>query len=119
MKEKKINARVAVCKCPTNKRVFGIRLEERNSDWVRTWAFKIDEDKARREGFDKETVSGTLNLIPEYPGCPYCGTANIAQCGCGKLFCFTGKDTTLTCPWCGQTGEYHSTEKLNIQGGGF
>jgi hypothetical protein len=84
--------------------------------------FKIDEDKARREGFDKEPVSGTLNLTSEYPGCPYCGTANIAQCGCGKLFCFPRENRaaeviTAMCPWCGQTGEYHTVKKLHIQGG--
>ncbi|MDR0749788.1 MAG: hypothetical protein LBF62_09490 [Tannerellaceae bacterium] len=54
---------------------------------------------------------------PEYPGCPYCGSYNLAQCACGKVFCNSGESSHKTCPWCGQTGEYHKVDKINIQGG--
>ena len=128
MKEETIerrNARVILCKCPAKTKggaaakSFGIRIEERKGDWIRTWAFKIDEDKARRENFDKEKISGSLNRTAEYPGCPWCGTSNIAECSCGKLFCWTSENNVSVCPWCGKSGEYQTTEILQVQGGGF
>jgi hypothetical protein len=121
--EKRLNAKVVLCKCPKNhdgekaSRLFGMRIEEQNRDWIRTWAFKIDAEKAHREGFDDEVTRGTMQPSSDYPGCPYCGTMGIAQCECGKIFCATTGKTTLTCPWCGQTGEYHSVDKINVQGG--
>jgi hypothetical protein len=116
----KQNAKVVLCKCPETKKTFGIRIEERGTDWVRTWAFKIDEDKAKREGFDTTKSSGTMHSLEEYPGCPYCGTYSLAQCSCGRIFCWSKKTTGQTiCPWCGQTGEYRTAEKLDVQGGGF
>jgi hypothetical protein len=44
-----LNAKVIMAKCSKTKKAFGIRIEERGHDWVRTWAFKIDERKAKRE----------------------------------------------------------------------
>jgi DNA-directed RNA polymerase subunit RPC12/RpoP len=117
-----MNAKIAVCKCPSNMRIFGIRLEEREGDWVRTWAFKIDEEKSKREGFDETILTGTLNPVDEYPGCPYCGAMPFAQCSCGKIFCakdWTGKTMNLTCPWCGQTALYTPVDKTHIKGGGL
>jgi hypothetical protein len=119
MSERKINAKIALCKCPTNKRVYGIRLEERNSNWVRTWAFRIDEEKSKREGFGATVITGAMNPVDEYPGCPYCGTMNIAQCSCGKLFCWRSETQMATCPWCGQRGEFHTVETIDIKGEGL
>jgi hypothetical protein len=118
-------AKVVLCRCPrtdareTSARTFGARIEKLRGDWLRTWAFKIDDDAARREGFDKVTVRGTLTPTGNYPGCPYCGTSNVAQCPCGRLFCWTGEGGLLTCPWCGLKGEYSSVETLNVRSGGF
>ncbi|MDR1895297.1 MAG: hypothetical protein LBR10_00720 [Prevotellaceae bacterium] len=126
MKEKfrkRLNAKVVLCKCPNHhkdekdSRLFGIRIEEQDSDWIRTWAFKTDLEKAHREGFDSEVTSGAMQPSSDYPGCPYCGTMNIAQCICGNIFCGTPGKTTLTCPWCGQTGEYQNVSKINVRGG--
>jgi hypothetical protein len=117
-----INAKVAICKCPKTKGVFGIRFEERNGDWLRTWAFKIDEDKAKREGFDATKINGTMTPTTEYPGCPYCETNTIAPCSCGKIFCFpewTGVPKEATCPWCGKTALYTPVEKIQVTGGGY
>jgi hypothetical protein len=115
----KIEANVVLCKCPKTRDVFGMRLEKRGGDWLRTWAFKVDEQRARREGFDTETTSGTMTPTPEYRGCPYCGTTGLAQCPCGKVFCWSGETRRLTCPWCGQTGDYQDAERLDVQGGGM
>ena len=48
-------------------------IEKRENDWVRTWAFKIKEETAQKEGFDKTNFSGSFYTDEEYPGCPYCG----------------------------------------------
>ena len=125
---KRLNAKVVLCRCPSkakdgaSSRLFGIRIEERNSDWVRTWAFKINEDNAKREGYITERTTGSLSSTDGYPGCPYCGSHHFAQCSCGKLFCFQDKKQnsekiTLTCPWCNQTGDYHSVKTVHVQGG--
>jgi hypothetical protein len=123
----RVHAKVVLCRCSerrSNDNLYGIRIEEQGGDWVRTWAFKIDEGKAKREGFDTERTTGSLRPTLEYPGCPYCGTMLLSQCDCGKLFCQHGERTPdghiiQTCPWCGQTGDYVIVEKVNVQGGGM
>jgi hypothetical protein len=117
-----MKANVVLCKCPSSKGVFGIRMEERENDWVRTWAFKIDESKAKREGFDKTKMVGTMRPTPEYPGCPDCGAMSFAPCSCGKNFCapdWKGESLEMTCPWCGRTAMYHPAEKTEVNGGGI
>ena len=82
-----MKASVILIRCSRNKSVFGARTQQMNDDdWWRTWAFAIDEDRAKREGYDLETVKGNLYCTDEYPGCPYCGTKSFVQCNkCGKL----------------------------------
>ena len=126
---KKIQAKVILAKCPyaysNNDNLFGMRIQKFGSDWKRTWAFKITMEKAQHEGYDRERTSGTFDPSREYPGCPYCKSKGIAQCNCGRSFCFKTEErlrrgiTKHTCPWCGQTGEYVTTETLDLQGGGF
>jgi len=97
-----MEASVILSKCSVHNRTFGIRIEKRNSDWVRTWAFKIDEAEARREGFDKTTITGTLDKCHDYPGCPYCGEiSGFVLCGCGKLSCWNPGRKSIICYWCG------------------
>jgi transcription elongation factor Elf1 len=101
-----------------------MRIEEQNNDWIRTWAFKLDEAKAEREGFNMENTRGSMKPAADYPGCPYCGSDSIARCSCGKLFCWHGEanrdgHASATCPWCGQTGDFELTEKINATGGGI
>lgn len=125
----KIEAKVILAKCPyafnKSENLFGMRIQKFGSDWKRTWAFKIDAERAHNEGYDKEATYGTFDPTSEYPGCPYCHSNNLAQCSCGKSFCFnaeeksTNKIIHLKCPWCGISGEYHSVETLDLQGGGY
>ena len=49
--------------------VFGMRIQKCGTDWTRTWAFKIDMEKAHNEGYDKEVTSGTYRPDAGYPGC--------------------------------------------------
>jgi len=122
---KRLNAKVVLCRCPSkakdgaSSRLFGIRIEERNNDWVRTWAFKIDENKAKNEGYITERTTGSLSSADGYPGCPYCGTVNFAQCSCGNLFCWRSETNTAICPWCGQEGEYHTVKSIEVDGKGL
>ena len=127
----KMRAKVMLCRCSTippeerAKNLFGMRIEERNKIWYRTWAFKISEEKAKNEGWDAERFTSSLNALPEYNGCPYCGGFSLAQCSCGKLFCFGNRRRENTnygtiemeCPWCNQIGVYETVEAFEVQGG--
>lgn len=97
-----------------------MRIEERNNDWVRTWAFKIDEKKAKHEGFNSEKTSGTMAPVDGYPGCPHCGSSRMFLCGaCEKVSCYHGEES-VTCPWCGQTfTDLQSVETIEVSGGGL
>ena len=119
-------ANVILAKCSVHSGTFGIRVEKRENDWVSTWAFPIDESRAKREGFDKTKVTGSFRAVEGYPGCPYCGTAALVQCGCGKMFCYKESGTSakserkaensLRCPWCNLvTKEIRDVESFTVK----
>lgn len=74
-----MRAEVILMKCPESKKIFGVRTEERNGDWVRTWAFKVNERTAANEGFDKTIIRGNLYADDDYNGCPYCKAINFVR----------------------------------------
>lgn len=124
----KMQAKVILGRCPyapsKSDNLFGMRIQKMGSDWGRTWAFKIDSERAHNEGYDRETTQGSFVPASEYPGCPYCGSDNLALCTCGKIFCFKKpefqtKTIRLACPWCGQVGMYNAAETLQVKGGVF
>jgi hypothetical protein len=41
-----LNAKVIMAKYSSTNKAFGIWIEQRGRDWVRTWAFPINEAKA-------------------------------------------------------------------------
>jgi predicted RNA-binding Zn-ribbon protein involved in translation (DUF1610 family) len=111
-------------RCSRTGKTFGIRIEQRGNDWIRTWAFPIDERKAKREGFDANTVTGSMGAGDGYPGCPYCGTMGFVQCGCKKIGCDggirdRGDHAEYTCPWCGNTGALRTANSFDVSGGGY
>jgi hypothetical protein len=116
-----LNAKVIIAKCSSTSKAFGIRIEQRGKDWVRTWAFPIDERKAKREGFDANTVSGSMNADDEYPGCPHCGSKEFVQCRCGKIGCYGGVQDhgDYTCPWCKNKGKLEFANSFDVSGGGY
>ena len=60
--------------CERTKQPFGITVDKICSGQYKfVWAFKIDKEKAQREGCGKTNVKGNIILDTEYPGCPYCG----------------------------------------------
>jgi len=119
-----LNATVILAKCSKTKKYFGIRVEQRGKDWVRTWAFPLDERKAKHEGFDKNKVnlSGVDN---DYPGCPHCGDGGFGKCFCDKIGCLGGLQLTksetadYTCPWCGETSKMEFADSIDVSGGGY
>jgi len=114
-----MEAMVILQKCSIKNHLTGIRVEKRDGDWYRTWAFKIDEKKAKNEGFDKNSIKGSFHADPKYPGCPYCEAISFYQCFCGKLNCYAGHEKSITCRWCGKTGICVEQTNFNIKSGGF
>jgi predicted RNA-binding Zn-ribbon protein involved in translation (DUF1610 family) len=119
-----LNAKVVMAKCSKNKKSFGIRIEERGRDWVRTWAFPIDEQKAKREGYSASSTSTLSGVDDGYPGCPHCGSVGIVRCGCEKISCDGGVQDfgdhgEFTCPWCNETMELQKTDSIDVSGGGY
>ena len=127
-----MEASVILAKCSKHNRTFGIRVEKRGNEWVRTWAFPIDEAKAKREGFDRTNIKGSLRAVDRYPGCPHCGNYSFVQCGCGKVSCYqgSGKPERLSdnkheggafrCHWCGVlVQEIVTAESFTVKSGDF
>jgi len=119
-----LNAKVILARCSQSGKSFGIRIEQRGREWVRTWAFPIDERKAAREGYSASSTSTLSGEDAAYPGCPYCGNKVIAMCVCNKISCVGGgRDygnyIELTCPWCGNKGQYGAVSSIDVAGGGY
>ena len=114
-----MEAAVILAKCPKNRQLYGMRAQKMNDgEWWRTWAFPIDEGRARQEGYDSTQVFSGMNQTDEYPGCPYCGATGFVQCGkCGKLNCWKGENT-YTCLWCGnKMTRIVSSSSFELSGG--
>ena len=105
--------------CEETRRFFGITVDEDRWDQYRfVWAFKIDKDKGEKEGYDSKTVTGSVTLDDEYPGCPYCGEKRFYICQCGKIVCYHGLPR-VTCPNCGRSGTLERVENIDLKGGGY
>ena len=115
-----MEANIMLIKCGKEKKVFGVRVQKTESnDWVRTWAFKINNKQATNEGYDKTPIQGSLMATAEYPGCPYCRTSGFFKCGkCGKINCFNNEEI-VTCNWCGNSGPTTTAEHFDIEGSKF
>ncbi|MDR1830527.1 MAG: hypothetical protein LBQ76_07140 [Candidatus Fibromonas sp.] len=115
-----LKAEVVIARCAKTKKTYGIRVEQRKNDWIRTWAFPIDEKKAKHEGFDANTVSGSMKATDDFPGCPHCKAMGFVLCSCKKIGCDGGIIKNLyNCPWCGNRYELQAAENFNISGGGY
>lgn len=103
---------VALARC-TRTRVspgFDIRVKRFGSNqWSLTGAFPVKETSAKREGYDRTRLVGTFFALPSYPGCPHCESRNFFKCECGKVACWDGYASEVTCPWCKETGELSGT----------
>jgi hypothetical protein len=69
--QKGIKVGVIISKCSKFKELFGIRIENLESNnWVCNWAFKIKEDVAKREGYDNNKITGNFFIKFRVPGMP-------------------------------------------------
>jgi hypothetical protein len=99
--------RVAIVlgRCQTKGVEFGIRFERVANSWIADWAFLLKPGASKREGYGETRLTGSFEFSNSYPGCPGCSNRSAFLCGCGKLGCWDGLLSTVTCPWCGQTGK--------------
>lgn len=105
--------------CEQERKPFGITVDPRSGAYAFCWAFRISDAQAKREGYDKTHVHGSIIYDVEYNGCPYCGTKGFYICGkCGKVICYHGQET-VTCPNCGMSGEVRVAESFDLTGGGM
>ena len=98
---------IPLAKCKKTHKLFGIRTAKlSHQNWDMTWAFPIKENSAKREGYDKVFVQGSVNISETYPGCPYCGAMSWVSCGvCKRLTCLSPNARTFTCEWCETKGK--------------
>ena len=65
-----MEASVLVMKCGLSRNTFGVRIQKmRDGDWYRTWAFKLNDKLAKREGYELQSISGSLIATEDFPGC--------------------------------------------------
>ena len=57
MKRPKRDEMVIMATCQQTKRAFGITAQKVGSDYVFQWAFKMNTEMAKREGFEKNKVT--------------------------------------------------------------
>lgn len=70
-------------------------------------------------GKDELKLSISSDSLLSPPACPYCRNESLASCGrCHGLFCIA-KSGTHQCPWCEDTGTYHTPEKAFDVGRGL
>jgi len=116
MKNSRVNVVIILAKCNNFNKTFGIRMEESDGTvWKGTWAFPIKESTAHKEKYDKNTIHGSINFDPSYPGCPFCEAKNIFLCNnCNSVSCYDGKSKIVTCPTCHNRGRVEGfIERLN------
>ena len=106
--------------CSRLNKTYGITVDKIGpSQYKFVWAFKIDQEKAHREGYDAKTVRGGVTIDKDYPGCPYCGAKNFYTCGsCGCVVCYHGEEA-VTCPKCGFSGTVTKVDSIDLKGGGY
>ena len=105
--------------CQVSRGIYGIRLEKRGETWFKTWAFPIKPSTAEREEFAAEMDLSNMEADAAFPGCPYCQSPALVQCGdCKKIYCYEGEPES-TCPWCGNTGMISGGGWDPVAGGGY
>jgi hypothetical protein len=98
---------IVMARCSRRNKGIGVRFEEvSRGHWIANWAFPVNEEIGRREGYDRQRIIGSFTLDEnEFPGCPYCDNQSFVRCGCEGLGCWNGESRYYTCPYCGSAGE--------------
>ncbi len=118
MKHPKRDDMVVMATCQQTKLPFGITVHRIEKDFQFEWAFKISASSAKREGFEKNKVSGNIYTSRDYPGCPHCGATTWYQCGrCKRFVCMKPEQKIVTCPECGNSGGVVVSDNFDLSGG--
>lgn len=114
----KVEATIMLQKCPSNKKLLGVRIQKKSDGkWYTVWNFPIDDNRAKSENYGSDTIKGDVYTDDEYAGCPYCGARYFVQCGqCKKITCLKGNEP-VTCAWCGNYMTNFSYGTLDLRGG--
>ena len=85
----KVEATIVVQKCPSSKKLLGVRIQKKEDGyWYSVWNFPLEEKRANHENYDENKIEGAVYIDKDYKGCPFCGQKGFVQCGqCGKLSC--------------------------------
>ena len=118
---KKCEAIVIVAKCSKTGKLYGNRVEKKSDGkWHFTWAFKLNQDIIKKEGYDKSTIVGSMVNDESYKGCPYCGNPDWLYCEtCGKMNCYDGEKKYQVCNWCNANLFVYNPERYKLKGGEF
>lgn len=118
MKKLKREEMVVMATCQNNKKVFGITAIKTGNNYEFAWAFKINPDSAKREGFESNHVVGNIYNANDFPGCPHCGAPSWYQCGkCKRFVCLRPGTKIVKCPECGNEGELQFADSFDLNGG--
>lgn len=114
------NAFAVLGMCSRVNQPFGMTVDPISRSQMKiVWAFKISADKARREGYDKTSMRGSVVFDDEFPGCPYCESHDFYVCGnCGTVVCFNNEEH-VKCPKCGNESDVVVSDEINLSGGGM
>lgn len=106
--------------CGKNQQNYGITIDLVSRNVYKfVWAFKIDKEKARREGYDTTQVRGAIILDEGFMGCPYCGQKKHIVCShCNRFFCYHNQEVVM-CPHCGASGKVTDVEEISLNGSGY
>ncbi len=108
-----------IAQCNEANKSYGITVDPYKGNIKFVWAFKIDKEKAHREGFDEHHIHGSVSVDENFNGCPYCGAKQFYICGnCGSVVCYHG-EKSVTCPSCGQHGEIEKVDAVDLKGGDY
>jgi len=108
---------IVMAKCQSKKLPFGMRFEEESRNvWAVTWAFPLKGQSGQREGYDSNTIDGSIQFHDDWPGCPHCENESAFLCICEKLNCHDRSESG-SCAWCGNTAELGGTV-TSLRGGG-
>lgn len=120
MKKLKREEMVVMATCQQTKKTFGITAVKIGRDYNFTWAFKLNRESAKHEGFENNHVKGNIFNDAEYPGCPHCGAPTWYQCGgCHRFVCMQSNQKMVRCPECGNEGEVVTSDSFDLNGGDF
>ncbi len=89
-----------------SKGLFG---KEKQPLYLGVSSHKLDQFDFNFTSNESNSRKVTSDRLVNPPPCPYCENPIWAMCACGKIHCspqVSNKPITLTCPWCGNTGEY-------------